>query len=206
VAKAVPVRVRPRVPNASPILFSITPMEIGMSKLKVGDRVDVQKLETINASFIDIPFKLQITHLQFRRFSGCPVCTLHLQEFVDRHIELVGQGVREVAVFHSSKEVLREHEAVVPFAVIADFEKNLYQQFGVEKSLMSVLYPAVWVAVLKGVFKYGMRLHEKAESLIALPADFLIGKEGEVLACKYGKHADDSWSVDEVLKMVSVLA
>ena len=31
------------------------------------------------------------------------------------------------------------------------------------------------------------------------PADFLIARTGEVLVAKYGKFADDHWSVDEVL-------
>jgi hypothetical protein len=32
-----------------------------------------------------------------------------------------------------------------------------------------------------------------------LPADFLIGSDGRVLARKLGTHANDQWSVDEVL-------
>jgi hypothetical protein len=31
------------------------------------------------------------------------------------------------------------------------------------------------------------------------PADFLIGSDGRVIACKHGTHANDQWSVDEVL-------
>jgi hypothetical protein len=36
-------------------------------------------------------------------------------------------------------------------------------------------------------------------SHLGLPADFLIGTDGRVLAKKYGKHAYDQWSVDELL-------
>ena len=32
-----------------------------------------------------------------------------------------------------------------------------------------------------------------------LPADFLIANDGKVLACKYGSHVYDQWSVDEIL-------
>jgi hypothetical protein len=32
-----------------------------------------------------------------------------------------------------------------------------------------------------------------------LPADFLLGPDGCVLALKYGEHADDQWSVAELL-------
>jgi hypothetical protein len=34
-----------------------------------------------------------------------------------------------------------------------------------------------------------------------LPADFLIGPGGRVLAAKYGKYVDDHWLVDELLDL-----
>jgi hypothetical protein len=36
-----------------------------------------------------------------------------------------------------------------------------------------------------------------------LPADFLIGSDGRVLAAKFGSHADDQWSVDELLDLAT---
>jgi hypothetical protein len=36
-----------------------------------------------------------------------------------------------------------------------------------------------------------------------MPADFLIGVDGTVLAAKYGRHANDHWSVDELLSNAS---
>ena len=36
---------------------------------------------------------------------------------------------------------------------------------------------------------------------LGLPADFLIASDGRVLACKYGTHAFDQWSVDEILSL-----
>jgi hypothetical protein len=34
-----------------------------------------------------------------------------------------------------------------------------------------------------------------------LPADFLIGTDGKVLARKYAEHASDHWSVDELIAL-----
>lgn len=34
---------------------------------------------------------------------------------------------------------------------------------------------------------------------MGLPADFLIGADGRVIAVKYGNRIDDHWSVDELL-------
>ncbi len=36
---------------------------------------------------------------------------------------------------------------------------------------------------------------------LGLPADFLIAPDGSVLACKYGSHAYDQWSVDDILAL-----
>jgi hypothetical protein len=36
-----------------------------------------------------------------------------------------------------------------------------------------------------------------------MPADFLIGADGAVVARKYGEHADDQWSVDELLRLAT---
>jgi hypothetical protein len=34
---------------------------------------------------------------------------------------------------------------------------------------------------------------------LGLPADFLLDPDGTVVAAHYGRHADDQWSVDELL-------
>jgi hypothetical protein len=35
---------------------------------------------------------------------------------------------------------------------------------------------------------------------LGLPAEFLIARGGRVIAAKYGEHADDQWSVSELLE------
>src|ERR1700735_4422763 len=41
----------------------------------------------------------------------------------------------------------------------------------------------------------------KGEEKLGLPAEFLIGADGRILAAKYGKIVDDHWSVDGVLNL-----
>ena len=169
------------------------------ARIPVGARVPQRELVTIRDQRIRIPDPGRVLHLQFRRFAGCPVCKLHLRAIAQRHDELVKAGIREVAVFHSSAEALRRHDHALPFAVIADPQKRLYREFGVEASLRSVLDPRAWAAIARGLATFGAG-REAGESALGLPADFLIGSAGEVLACKYGMHADDHWSVDEILE------
>jgi hypothetical protein len=38
---------------------------------------------------------------------------------------------------------------------------------------------------------------------LGFPADILIDQGGKVLACRYGIHAFDQWSVDELLQFAA---
>jgi len=179
-------------------------------KLQFGTALARHELETISGEHVRLPDETRLVHLQFRRFAGCPVCNLHLHSFVRRHSEIVDAGVREVVVFHSSREALLEHAADLPFAVVADPSKALYAEFGVESSLWALLDPRAWLPIIRGVARSALRIltgRGRVPSLtpaggrLGLPADFLIGNDGRVLAVKYGSHAYDQWSVDELLSL-----
>jgi hypothetical protein len=85
----------------------------------------------------------------------------------------------------------------------------LYKEFGVEASLRAVLHPRAWLApmnpktyqiVARGLRAGGSPGPRHGDSALGLPADFLITPEG-VRAVKYGRHANDQWSVDELLRL-----
>ncbi|WP_243286255.1 peroxiredoxin-like family protein [Geothrix terrae] len=172
-------------------------------RLKVGTVVEPLELLGIHSEPIQIPDPDRMVHLQFRRFAGCPICKLHLRSIAVRHDELVAAGIREIAVFHSAPEALRRHDGALPFAVIGDPEKRLYMAFGIERSARSILDPRAWGAIVHGLSVFGPGPPDRGESGLGLPADFLIAPGGRVIACKYGAHADDHWSVDELLWLAS---
>jgi hypothetical protein len=166
-----------------------------------GSTVDHKTLESIQGIHVSIPHPTQLTHLQFRRFAGCPMCNLHIRSFIQRHSDLIAHEIQEVAVFHSSKKAMLKHHSDAPFALIADPMKMLYREFGVESSLMSLINPKAWPAAMTGLLRHGAGLPGFGESVIGLPADFLIDSAGRVIASKYGSHAYDQWSVDELLSL-----
>jgi len=172
-----------------------------MGKKTIGDSVEHRKLETIQSSEAEIPHSSMITHLQFRRFAGCPMCNLHIHSFVQRNNELLAHGVQEISVFHSSKKAMLKHHASAPFALIADPGKSLYREFGVEASLFSVLHPGSWGPMIKGIFQHGVSPPAFGENPLGLPADFLIDRSGKIVNLKYGSHAYDQWTVDEVIEL-----
>jgi peroxiredoxin len=179
-----------------------------MSTVNVEDLLNHRELVTIHGDPVQIPEPHQHVHLQFRRYAGCPVCNLHLRSIARRHEEILAAGIREVVVFHSSAETMLEFQGELPFAAIADPEKKLYAEFGVEKmsprvALMTALSPRSWLAAGRALWRTpSLRGGAgKGEGHLGLPADFLIGSGGRVLAAKYGKYVDDHWSVDELLDL-----
>lgn len=163
-------------------------------------------LTSIQDVAINIPATGQLTHLQFRRFAGCPICNLHIQSFFSRADELDKAGIQEVIVFHSSKENMLNHDAGInskdtPFAMIADPKKALYKQFGLQNSWRALFSLSAFISAIKGMFSHGVGMPENLETELVVPADFLIDEHGKIVALSYGKHADDQWSVDELLQL-----
>lgn len=179
-----------------------------MTRVNVEDVLYHRELVTIHGDRVQIPEPHWHLHLQFRRYAGCPVCNLHLRSIARRHEEILAAGIREVVVFHSSTETMLEFQGELPFAAIADPEKKLYAEFGVEKmsprvALMAALSPRSWLAASRALRRApSLRgAAGKGEEHLGLPADFLIGPGGRVLAAKYGEYVDDQWSVDELLDL-----
>jgi peroxiredoxin len=213
---------KPDLPSSLIVLVAVTSIGAGASliahggptmsagKFAPGKPILRHDLESISGEHVAVPDEAHLVHLQFRRFAGCPVCNLHLRSFVRRYSELVNAGIREVVVFHSSRKALLEHAADLPFAVMADPSKVLYAEFGVESSPRALLDPRAWLPILRGVARSALSIVtgqsrvpplNPAGGRLGLPADFLVAKDGRVLAVKYGSHAYDQWSVDEVLAL-----
>jgi hypothetical protein len=180
------------------------------ARIETGTVIARRALSGIRNQAVSIPQPDRLVHLQFRRFAGCPVCNLHLQSFVRRHDEIANLGICEVVVFHSTAGELLHHESDLPFAAIADPEKRLYRDFGVEASPRALLDPRAWPPIIRAILKSGWDVIRHRRPVppiwpkggsLGLPADFLIADDGQVLACKYGLHADDQWSVDQLLSL-----
>jgi peroxiredoxin len=177
-------------------------------RLEPGATVAPHQLVAMSGEAVSIPDSGQLVHLELRRFAGCPICNLHLRSVVQRKDELAAAGIKEVVVFHSTEAELRKYQAELPVTVIADPEKKLYAEFGVETSPRAVLNPRAWPGVFRGLGRTigaAVKGKEKLPPInpqngsLGLPGDFLIASDGHVIASKYGAHAFDQWTVDEVL-------
>ena len=168
-------------------------------KFKSGDFVPATTLESVTGAPIKLPDPDRLVHLQFRRFVDCPICNTHIAELRRRAHEIDAAGIKEVIVFHSSARSIRSYHMELPFDLVGDPKKALYKEFGVEASL-GFLTPKSLGAAMRGVAHghFGMRL---GGGPFGLPADFLIAPSGQIEAMKYGTHAYDQWSVDELIAL-----
>jgi peroxiredoxin len=167
----------------------------------IGEIIFLTDLVNIHDNLVVIPQAGKLTHLQFRRFAGCPVCNLHLQSFFKRSDELKVHNIQEVIVFHASKESMLDSVIDVPFDLIADPSRKLYKKFGVDTSWKALFSIGTLKKAIIGIRKFGMKTPQSLEAELGVPADFLIDETGKIVALKYGAHADDQWSVDDVLKL-----
>jgi peroxiredoxin len=199
-----------------PVLLSQSPKENVMhatsetiAKVRVGDALPSLEVTASSGTLVTIPDPAgEFVHLQFRRFAGCPICNLHLRSIARRYDEIRSHGIREVVVFHSTVAELAKYEAALPFPLIADPQRHLYQRFGVESRPGSLLSGrALRAAVAGQTAALARRSTMRAlgpirptGGLFGLPADFLIAPDGRLAAVKYGQNAYDQWTVDELLE------
>jgi len=180
------------------------------TRQRVGSMFEPRTLVTLFGDAVNVPSPVERVHLQLRRFAGCPVCDRHLHELARRNAEIEAAGVREVVVFHSTAEELRKYEADLPFSVVPDPNKRLYFELGVESGPRALLDPRAWPTIARAVLRSAGRVASGRGTLpslnpgggrLGLPAEFLIERDGSVLAAHYGEHAGDHWSVDELLRL-----
>jgi peroxiredoxin len=171
-------------------------------KYKAGDVFPQLTITTSRGTLVTIPVAgVRYTHIQFRRFSGCPICNTHIAALRRSSARLEAAGIHEVLFFHSSQEDVAAFHHDLPFDVVGDREKHYYRQFGVESS-WSFAGPAAiraaFASMMRG--KFGVKM---TGGPLGLPAEFLVGPDGRIRAAHYGKHAYDQWPVETLLDLAS---
>lgn len=144
-----------------------------------------------------------LTLLAFHRYAACPVCSDHLAEFRVRHAELHHADVQVLAFFHSPAEKLRRYldPRALPFPLIPDPERALYEAYGVVPKASMMLDPRSVLAALKAAAARAPgRAGDVDGTRAMVPADFLVDAGGRLVRVHYGEYLGDSWTVDTVLR------
>ncbi len=138
--------------------------------------------------------------LSFFRFAGCPFCNLRVHQLVAQ-FEQFGDDFTIVAIFDSPLDNLIAHAEghAAPFPILADPENRVYEQYGIEHSVMGMLkgmvfrMPTLMHAVSEG---YSPKVYKG--SLTTMPADFLVDRQGIIQTAYYAKDEGDHLPMDQV--------
>ncbi|MBT3217070.1 MAG: redoxin domain-containing protein [Candidatus Marinimicrobia bacterium] len=135
--------------------------------------------------------------LSFFRYASCPACNLRIHKLGQVYDKLQEQGFLILAVFESPKESILDYVAKdeLPFPIIPDPDRKLYQQFGVESSWLGYLkgIPTAMIGMLKGFLPAKME-----GDLAMIPADFLIDEKGVIQTAYYGINIGDHLSIEQI--------
>ena len=157
------------------------------------------RLRAVDGNVVGIPDPDgRHVNLQFSRWAGCPICNLHVASYRRRAPELADAGIAIVMVFHSPAQDIIDLRGDLPFPLIADPDRILYKRFGVGKSPLFLAHPKAWRAFRREA-QQGNKAQRVHGGVLGLPAEFLIDPAGNILHAHYGRHADDSLSVDDIL-------
>ncbi len=170
------------------------------NRRRPGEQLPPYRFETLAHGSVSVPGSTSV-HLQFRRFAGCPVCNLHLRSFARATEELAASHIQTIAFFHSNAELMRPYQGDLPFPVVPDPERRWYTEFGVERARFAVASPKVIWSALKGLVLAPSNPFAGGSDQTGLPADILIDTTGTIIAVHYGAHADDQWTVDDVIRL-----
>jgi peroxiredoxin len=176
-------------------------------RLQPGRRAPAIKERDHSGKPFDLAVQTRLTMIQFHRYVGCPVCHLHVHDYLDRAPEWKSRGVDIVVFYYSTPDEVIGVGGFsadgLPITFICDPEKKVYRAFGVESSLWGTLSLSAWrdgaLALIKG---HSFRKAFPRKGLGGLPADFLIDAKGVIRKVRYGKAINDSLPVDGLLAWV----
>lgn len=132
--------------------------------------------------------------LIFYRYTGCPICNLHLSTVKRRAEWLQKHGIQVVAVYDSPESAfpkeMKTPDFKLPILNIADPDRTIFQLYETELSTPGLLHWKTLTSFVNAATK-GFFQGPVSGSLRQMPAHFLLTQEGVIDIRYYGKHAGD---------------
>jgi peroxiredoxin len=171
-------------------------------KLKIGNAAPHFKAEALTGKMVSLnDYRNKNLLIKFYRFATCPICNLHLRNFVRRFDDVQRHGLSVLCVFHSPISSMEKNlAATLPFELLSDPQKKIFQSYGVQSSWSGMFAWDVmrdYFLAMKAGFSSGMLSHDGGVK--GHPADFIIDKDGRIVYTHYGRNYADSLSVDQVI-------
>jgi thioredoxin-dependent peroxiredoxin len=140
--------------------------------------------------------------LAFHRFAACPLCNLRTDQLIQYYPIWHSKGLEVVTFFQSQPENIQRfvERYRPPFQVVADPDRVIYNQYGIENSTMKAMLamPKVIGALRKG---YGNDFQQDGDQAL-IPGDFLINPDLTIHTAHYGRSAADHLSIREIVNFL----
>jgi thioredoxin-dependent peroxiredoxin len=179
-------------------------------RYQLNQQAPIFRTTDVNGSLIDInSLRGRQIYLSFERNAGCPVCNLRTHELLKRAQYFLNQDIVVIMVYESSMEKMREYlgNDVYPFHFVADPKNELYNKYGVERSMGKVMKSMLHGIIGKAM--EGKKLFKKPMKqdghLDRIPAEFLIDKEGKIRLAHYGRYIGDHLLFDDVKRVIELM-
>ncbi len=181
-------------------------------RLKQGDlAIDFTTVDIFGKAVKLSDYKGKKIFLTFFRNVSCPYCNSRVHELMGNMVRLQGSGMEVILLFESSAEKLKAsvlHKGLLPWKLIGDPKKVIYNTYGVENSVLKML-KTVFVKPIKKVSEFAKTLPSTGEkdtdsSNTLIPADFLIDENFIIQKAAYGKDLGDHIDIEEVAKFAGL--
>jgi peroxiredoxin Q/BCP len=176
-------------------------------RLQINQPAPALRTTDVQGNLIDLgTLRGKQIYLSFERNAGCPVCNLRTHELLKQSQYFNNRDVKVIMVYESSPEKMREYlgETIYPFHFVADPKNELYNRYGVERS-MGKLMKSVFNGIIGKVMK-GKKLFKKPVkqdgNMDRIHAEFLIDAVGRVRAAHYGKYVGDHLPFDDLKRVI----
>ncbi len=146
--------------------------------------------------------------LKFYRFASCPICNLHVRDYVGKADELEQAGITTVMVYHSPRNLMETKiKTEVPFEMVTDRRKAIFGLYGVDFTWRGMFTLRVWRKYARAMLHgFITRPFGHEGSMKGHPADFLIDATGIVRYAHYGVDYADSLTADDAIAAAAELA
>ena len=170
-------------------------------RMKTSDRAIDFTVKTVGGGYINLhDFKGEKILLSFYRYAACPFCNLRIQEFLKKYAYYKANGLYVIAVFQSPESSMLQYvgKQEVPFALIPDPNRDLYEMYRVEKSIEGLIRGMLQINRFAKALRKGFYPGRVENGIDSLPADFLIDSNFTIKKAHYGKDIADHLSFEEI--------
>lgn len=172
-------------------------------KLKIGEQAPQFRTQDVYGNELDLnKLRGQKIYLAFERNAGCPVCNLRTHNLLRRADFFAANNIKVVMIYESAAETMRSylHGTSYPFQFVSDPGNRLYNQYGVQRSMLKVMR-----SMANGIMskvKQGTKLFREPMKqdghLDRIPAEFIIDTNGKLTAVHYGRFVGDHLPIERI--------